>query len=200
MPTKLPPAFYQQDDVVSIARQLLGKRLCTYIDGQITAGMIVETEAYRAPEDPASHAHNYRRTHRNEAMYLQGGMSYVYLIYGIYKLFNVVTNSQDIPHAVLIRAIEPLEGITTMLQRRQLPKIQTRLSAGPGVLGQALGIDLSHSGIDLQGNTIWISPYQEIEADHIVASPRIGLGKSVTEPYFSMPWRFHIKDNCWVSK
>jgi DNA-3-methyladenine glycosylase len=120
---KLALEFYSRKDVELIARQLLGKVLCSNIEGDITCGMIVETEAYAGITDRASHAYGGRRTARTEIMYRPGGTAYVYLCYGIHHLFNVVTNVQDQPHAVLIRAIEPIEGIDVMLKRRKQTKL-----------------------------------------------------------------------------
>jgi DNA-3-methyladenine glycosylase len=132
--TKLPLSFYQQDDVLEVSRKLLGKYLFTHFDNVLTGGMIIETEAYRAPEDRASHAYGMRRTKRNEVMYQAGGVCYVYLCYGIHALFNVITNQEGIPHAILIRAIKPLVGIETMLKRRHKQKIDCNLTGGPGTL------------------------------------------------------------------
>jgi DNA-3-methyladenine glycosylase len=153
---KLPLNFYQQDDVLEISRKLLGKYLFTYFDSVLTGGMIIETEAYRAPEDRASHAYGMRRTKRNEVMYQAGGVCYVYLCYGIHTLFNVITNQEGIPHAILIRAIKPLVGIEAMLKRRHKQKIDCNLTGGPGTLTQALGIKLSHNGLSLLSSQIWI--------------------------------------------
>ncbi len=121
--SKLNRDFYQREDVLSISRELLGKILCTNFDGKFTNGMIVETEAYAGETDHASHAYGGRRTNRTETMYSPGGTAYVYLCYGIHHLFNVVTNAEDNPHAILIRAIEPIKGIESMLQRRNMVKI-----------------------------------------------------------------------------
>lgn len=201
MNTILDKKFYLNTDVVNIAKNLLGKKLCTMIDGKFTSGMIVETEAYNAPEDAASHAFNNRRTPRTEVMFAEGGVAYIYLIYGIYKLFNVISNEKEIPHAILIRAVEPLDGIDIMIERRGLSKLQNNLTNGPGLYTQALGIELAHTGIDLtQKQVIWIENYQTIADSEIIASPRVGLGKSVFEPFYSIPWRFRIKNNQWTSK
>lgn len=197
---KLGKPFYLNTDVVKLAQELLGKKLCTLINGQYTSGMIVETEAYKAPEDAGSHAYNGRRTIRTETMYREGGIAYVYLIYGMYKLFNVVTNENGMAHAVLIRAMEPLEGTDHMLNRRKMKQVHRKLCAGPGLLTQALGIEMKHNEIDLCGDTIWIEDYLSIEAEKIESFARIGLGKLVSEPYLSMPWRFTLKDSIWVSK
>jgi DNA-3-methyladenine glycosylase len=128
---KIPLEFYQGVDVVAIARELLGKVLVTNIDGAITSGMIVETEAYHGLKDKACHAYNGRRTARTEVMYQSGGLAYVYLCYGIHSLFNIVTNVKDRADAVLIRAIEPLEGLEVMMERRKQAKLQPTLTAGP---------------------------------------------------------------------
>ncbi len=128
--SKLPLEFYQQEDVLEISRMLLGKYVITYFDNFLTGGMIIETEAYRAPEDRASHAYQMRRTKRNEIMYAMGGVCYIYLCYGIHTLFNIVTNQKEIPHAVLIRAIKPIIGVKTMLLRRNRQNVDSSLTGG----------------------------------------------------------------------
>lgn len=196
---KLPPDFYLRDDVVAIAKELLGKKLCTNFNGGFTSGIIVETEAYRAPEDPASHAFQNRLTPRTKAFFEDGGIAYVYLIYGMYKLFNVVTNFRDIPHAILIRAVEPVDGVELMLERRKLETVKRNLTGGPGLVSMALGIDLEHNFENLNGNQIWIEDAPEVSENQIVSSARVGMGNNVFEPYFSMPWRFRIKNNKFTS-
>jgi DNA-3-methyladenine glycosylase len=204
----LPRDFYLHDDVVQIAQDLLGTFLITEINGERTVGKIVETEAYRAPEDKASHAYNYRRTARNEQMYAPGGTAYVYICYGIHHLFNVVTNVAGIPHAVLIRAVEPVEGMETMLLRRGMEVLQPRLTAGPGALAQAMGITTLYSGIDLteeaspirvedsgtrvEGQGTWV------KEEHIIAGPRVGL--STAQEWTDTPWRFRVKNSIWTSR
>ena len=131
--SKLGIDFYQREDILTISRQLLGKILCTNFNDKLTTGIIVETEAYAGVADRASHAYGDRRTNRTEVMYSPPGTAYVYLCYGIHHLFNVVTNGEGIPHAVLIRAIEPMEGIDIMLQRRKMNKLLPKLTAGPGI-------------------------------------------------------------------
>ena len=138
----LPSSFYQKTDVIYLAKKLLGKAIYTNINNELTAGIIVETESYRGVNDKASHAYNNKRTKKNEAMYLEGGNIYVYICYGIHHLLNVVTNKKDIPHAILIRAIEPTIGIDIMLKRRNKKKENYSLTAGPGSLTQALGISI----------------------------------------------------------
>jgi DNA-3-methyladenine glycosylase len=196
---KLPESFYSRTDVVLIAKELLGKVLVTEIDGIRTAGMITETEAYAGETDKASHAYGGRRTRRTEVMYMHGGAAYVYLCYGIHHLFNVVTNVQDIPHAVLIRAVEPLEGIDTMLVRRRKEKLQPSLTAGPGAMSMALGIDTIHTGLSLQGQSIYIEDRGiKIKSKDIVAATRVGVAYALDDAL--RPYRFYIKGNAYVSK
>ncbi len=195
---KLPVQFYLQQDVEQAAEKLLGCLLYTQIDGKRCSGRIVETEAYAGTTDRASHAWNGRRTKRTQVMYRPGGVAYVYLIYGIHALFNVVTNKQDIPHAVLIRAVEPVEGTATMLQRRNMSALNPKLSAGPGLLTRALGITTAHTGLDLQGNRIWIESGMSLTDDQIVAGPRIGVDYAGEDAL--LPRRFGIKDSAWLSR
>ena len=199
MPT-LPRSFYTGADVLAISRALLGKTLLTRIGSGVTGGMIVETEAYAGREDRASHAHAGRRTPRTEVMYRIGGTAYVYLCYGIHALFNVVTNQEGEPHAVLIRAIEPTVGIPHMLRRRARERLDRTLTAGPGTLSRALGIDVRHTATDLTGHTtIWIEDRGVSPRPRdILASPRIGV--DYAGPHAHRPWRFSIRDNPWVSQ
>ena len=172
----LPVEFYQRKNVLRIARELLGKVLVTNWDGIITSGRIVECEAYNGISDKASHAASGRRTARNEILYGTGGFSYVYLCYGIHHLFNVVTNIQDTPHAILIRAVEPLEGIEEMLRRTGKKKLDHTLTRGPGNLSKALGIYTRHNGILLSGENIFIADDgKKYGRKEIVAAPRIGV-------------------------
>jgi DNA-3-methyladenine glycosylase len=194
----IPLSFYQQENVLKLSQDLLGKYLFTHIDNYLTGGIIVETEAYRAPEDRASHAYGMRRTKRNAIMYQAGGYSYVYLCYGIHTLFNIITNLADIPHAILIRAIEPKVGIETMLQRRLKTKLDYSLTAGPGALTRALGITLAHNGLPLTGSTIWVEDQGVmIKSEEILASPRVGVAYAGQDAL--LPWRFRIKNNAWTS-
>lgn len=196
---KLPKAFYTRPDVVQISRELLGKFLYTNIDGILTGGMIVETEAYSGRNDKACHAHLERRTKRTEIMYAEGGHAYVYLIYGIYSLFNIVTNVEGLADAVLIRAIEPTDGLREMQLRRNLAAIQHNLTGGPGLLTMALGIKTKHYGEDLTGNLIWLEDRGiVIPENEIIASPRVGI--AYAEEHVHLPWRFRIKGNKWTSK
>jgi len=188
---KLTKTFYIRDDVLQISKDLLGKVLCTRLNGKITAGKIIETEAYSGAEDKASHAYGNRRTKRTQIMFRQGGVAYVYLCYGIHSLFNVVTNVEDIPDAILIRAIEPLEGIDIMRRRRNLTK-ENNLTAGPGTLSKALGIEYKHTGIDLCGDKIWIEDRGiSIAQKDIITSKRIGVNYAGKDAL--LPWRFRVK-------
>ncbi len=185
---------------MQISQELLGKYLVTNINRQITSGKIVETEAYRAPDDKACHAYNNRRTDRTEVMFAEGGKAYVYLCYGIHHLFNVVTAKEDIAHAVLIRAIEPADNIDVMLTRRNMKKLERRISAGPGTLSQALGITSKWTGIDMTApdSPIWIENRGEnILSKNIIASPRVGI--DYAEECVGWPWRFRIKNSMWTS-
>ncbi|HHP7242883.1 MAG TPA: DNA-3-methyladenine glycosylase [Cyclobacteriaceae bacterium] len=195
----LDKSFYLRQDCVAVARALIGKNLFSNIEGVLTAGKIVETEAYCGENDKASHAYGGRRTTRTEIMYQEGGVAYVYLIYGIYHLFNVVTNAQDTPHAVLVRALEPNTGIETMMRRRRLNEIKKNLTGGPGLLTQALGIKRSHSGTSLLGDQLWIEDVDEVVTDDQIESDR-RVGVDYAEEYSAYPWRFFLKANKWVSK
>ena len=196
---KLPLSFYQNEDVLLLAQELLGKQLFTLIDGELTGGTIVETEAYNGVSDKASHAYGGRFTNRTQTMYLLGGHAYVYLCYGIHHLFNVVTGREDTPHAVLIRGLEPVTGVALMLHRRNMPVLKPNLTAGPGALAKALGIDRNLNGKDLSGNDIWIEDNGiSIPAKDIVAASRVGV--AYAEDHALLPWRFYVKGNKFVSK
>ncbi|GAA4305942.1 DNA-3-methyladenine glycosylase [Nibribacter koreensis] len=197
--SKLPPSFYTRPDSVTIARELLGKHFYSSFDGVLTGGMIVETEAYSGENDAACHAHLGRRTKRTQIMYETGGISYVYLIYGIYSLFNIVTNTAGTADAVLIRAIEPTEGLPEMQLRRGLTKIEPRLTAGPGLVTQAMGISTVHNGVSLFGNEIWLEDRGDSFSDEeIIAGPRVGVAYAGADAL--LPWRFSVKGSKWVSK
>ena len=196
---KLPKSFYTRPNVVQIAQELLGKYLYTNQDGLLTGGMIVETEAYSGVNDRACHAHLNRRTPRTEIMYHEGGVAYVYLVYGMYNLFNIITNVEGQADAVLVRAIEPEAGVEEMLLRRNMASIKPNLTAGPGVLSIALGINRKHYGIPLTGDTIWIEDKGlEVPAESIAVGPRIGVDYAGDDAL--LPWRFWLKGNRWVSR
>lgn len=195
---KLGYDFYQGLDVNVLAQQLLGKQLFTYIDGIVTGGVIVETEAYAGVVDKASHAFGGRLTERTKTMYLAGGVAYVYLCYGIHHLFNVVTGPLNTPHAVLIRGLEPTAGIDTMLERRRMNKLKPNLTGGPGALAKALGIDKRLNAMDLTADQIWIEDGLQLGGEQIVSSPRVGVAYAAE--HASLPWRYYVKGNRFVSK
>ncbi|HKG07107.1 MAG TPA: DNA-3-methyladenine glycosylase [Pedobacter sp.] len=196
---KLPFSFYQSADVNLLAVQLLGKQLFTFVDGVLTGGTIVETEAYKGIEDRASHAYGGRLTGRTGVMYERGGVAYVYLCYGIHHLFNVVTAPQGIPHAILIRGLEPVTGLDTMLLRRNMPALKPNLTAGPGALAKALGIDKGLNARDLLGDEIWIADSGiHFNSEQIIASPRVGVDYAGDDAL--LPWRYYVKGNRFVSK
>ncbi len=188
---KLQKKFYERDDVVAIARELLGKYLFTNFKNKLTGGIIIETEAYIGLTDRASHSFGGRRTARNEMMYADGGTAYVYICYGIHHLFNVVTNKKNIPDAVLIRAILPIHGIETILKRRGMKEMKKNISGGPGTVGVALGIDKIHSGINLLSDKIWIEDRKHfIDEKKIIAGKRIGVESAGEAAHY--PYRFRI--------
>jgi DNA-3-methyladenine glycosylase len=189
---KLPVSFYSRRDVIKIAFELIGKYLYTNIDGIFTGGIITETEAYNGEIDRASHAYGGRRTARTEIMYNAPGHAYVYLIYGIHSLFNVVTNQAGIPHAVLIRALYPTEGIEQMIIRRKVKTAKpVELCLGPGTVSQALGIHFSMTGTLLTGDRIWIEDKGlKIPKSKIQIGPRIGVDYAGEDA--SLPYRFRI--------
>lgn len=195
---KLPREFYTRSDVLEVARDLLGKKLVVpNRSGVRVAGLIVETEAYRGPEDRASHAYNDRRTVRTETMYGRGGTAYVYFVYGMYNQFNVVTNAEDVPHAILVRAVEPSEGLDIMRRRRR-GRSEYELTSGPGRLCLALGIDRQLDKADLLGERVWIEEGVSISPRQVARGPRIGI--DYAEEWAKKPWRFWIKDNPFVSR
>jgi DNA-3-methyladenine glycosylase len=196
---RLPREFYTRPSVLTVARDLLGTRLVVPTgDGARVAGIIVETEAYRAPRDRASHAYGGRRTRRTETMYAVGGTAYVYFVYGMYHQFNVVTGVEDVAHAVLVRALEPLEGIEVMRTRRP-GRLDHKLASGPGALCLALGIDRSHDKADLLGDRVWLEEGPaRVAASAIARGPRIGI--DYAGEWAARPWRFWLRDNPHVSR
>lgn len=193
---KLPLSYYHHDDVVEIARDLIGKKIVTNFKGKLTSGIITETEAYAGEIDKASHAYGGRRTARTETMYAEGGISYVYLCYGIHHLFNIVTNEKDIPHAVLIRGILPVDGIETIKKRRKSLLSLTKIASGPGTLSQSLGITTKNNGSSLIRSEIWVEN-TEIKPIQIKSGSRIGVdyaGKDALLPYrFFVPEPLKMK-------
>jgi DNA-3-methyladenine glycosylase len=195
---KLPREFYTRPNVLQVARELLGKLLVVpTANGTRVSGMIVETEAYRGPEDRASHAYGGRRTKRTETMYQHGGVAYVYFVYGMYDQFNVVCNVADIPHAILVRALEPVEGVEVMRTRRD-GLSDRNLANGPGKLCMALAINRELDRADLLGTRVWLEEFRRIPASRIARGPRIGI--DYAEEWVDKPWRFWIRDNEFVSR
>ena len=188
---KLPLSYYLQEDVVEIARDLIGKKLVTNFNGKLTSGIITETEAYAGETDRASHAFGGRRTERTETMYARGGISYVYLCYGIHHLFNIVTNQKDIPHAVLIRGILPLDGTEIIQERRKSSLPLHKIAAGPGTLSKALGITTRNNGISLVKAEIWVES-SEIKPIQIKKGARIGVDYAGKDAL--LPYRFYVPD------
>jgi len=195
--------FFQRDDVVAISRDLIGMILCSEMDGVVTGGRIVETEAYGGITDRASHAYGGRRTGRTETMYAPGGVCYIYLCYGIHHLFNVVTGPEGRPDAVLIRALEPITGIETMLTRRNLDRVQRRVAGGPGLVSQSLGLTTNQNGISLiHSGKIWLESDQKLSLTQednveIIASPRVGVDYAGEDA--DRPWRFRLKGSKFTS-
>lgn len=195
----LPKSFYLRDDVLQIAQELIGKVLVTNFGGVLTSGIISETEAYAGTTDRASHAFGGRRTARTEFMFREGGTAYVYLCYGIHSLFNVVTNTEGIPHAVLIRGIIPLEGKEIMLERSGKKKTDKNFGNGPGKVSKILGIHYSNTGESLIPQTpdsrlnIWIEDRNMlIPGSHIDITPRIGVDYAGDDA--KLPYRYIIKN------
>ena len=196
---KLPLSFYQREDVVAVAKELLGKYLFTCIDGVTIGGYIVETEAYNGVVDKASHAFGNRLTPRTKTMFMQGGIAYVYLCYGIHEMFNIVTSSEGHPQAILIRAIQPTDGLEAMQIRRNMPVLKPTITAGPGSVAKALGISRNINAFSLQGDTIWLEDRGlHFPDNQIKAGPRIGVAYAAEDAL--LPYRFYVKGNIYVSK
>jgi len=189
---KLERSFYTRQDVVQIARELIGKVVYTKFNDEITAGIIIETEAYEGVTDRASHAYGNRRTSRTEVMYASGGVAYVYLCYGVHSLFNIVTNKQGTPHAVLIRGIYPLEGLDVMKKRADRPYLRKGSGSGPGNVSKLLGIHYSHSGADLLGDDIWLEDNGFVFNGQILSGTRIGVNYAGKDAL--LPYRFWIPE------
>ena len=196
---KLPPSFYLNTDVVYLAKSLIGKYLFTCIDGITTGGYIVETEAYNGAIDRASHAFGNRNTPRTSTMFMEGGIAYVYLCYGIHEMFNVVTSVEGQPHAILIRAIDPTDGIEAMLWRRNMETLKPNITRGPGSVAKALGISRAINAISLQEDTLWIEDRGlAIPDEEIASGPRVGVDYAGDDAL--LPYRFYVKGNVYVSK
>jgi len=196
--TRLSQGFFTRTDTLRIARDLLGKVLVVpTADGRRVSGMIVETEAYLGEVDKAAHSYGGRRTARNEITYAEGGHVYVFFVYGMYYQLNLVTGAADHPHVVLIRAVEPLDGIEIMRERRGEMK-DKNLTSGPGKLCIALGITRDLNGEDLQGDRIWVEEYRIFKKREVAAGPRVGI--DYAKEFAHVPWRFWVDGNPFVSK
>jgi DNA-3-methyladenine glycosylase len=196
---KLAEQYYLGSDVVFISKNLLGKYLFTYIDGVTTGGYIVETEAYNGVLDRASHAYGNRQTPRTKTMFMQGGIAYVYLCYGIHEMFNIVTSVEGHPQAILIRAVHPTDGIKAMQVRRNMLVVKPTITAGPGSVAKALGISRNINAISLQSDTIWIEDRGlDFTDEQIAAGPRIGVAYAKEDAL--LPYRFYVKGDIYVSK
>lgn len=194
---KLPLSFYLRNDVVKIAQDLLGKILVTNWNGEYTSGRIVETEAYAGEADKASHA-SKGRTARTEVMFEQGGKAYVYLCYGIHQMFNIVTNKKGIPHAILIRGVEPINGIDIMLARTGKKKLDETLTRGPGNVGKAFGFHTSQCGLLVTSKELFIADDGFLVTKSMTGtSARIGVGYA--GDHAEWHYRFFIKGNKYVS-
>ena len=196
--TKLPLEFYKRENVLQVANDLIGKLLVTKWNGILTTGRIVEVEAYEGIIDRASHAYGGRRTKRNEIMYGEGGKAYVYLCYGIHHLFNVVTHSKETPHAILIRALEPVNGIESMLERTGKAVPDHTLTRGPGNVSKALGIHTMHSGYSLLSNELYLADDAfTYPRKQVMRSARIGV--DYAGPHALWPYRIYVKGSPYVS-
>ncbi len=203
---KLPREFYTRADTLQIARDLLGKLLVVPNEkGERVAGMIVETEAYLGAIDKAAHSFGNRRTKRTETMFAIGGTVYIFFIYGMYFQFNIVVGAVDTPHAILIRAVEPIENIETMRARRDAGSRNAtskmpdkNLTSGPGKLCIALGINKTFNNESLLGGRVWLENGKAFSANDINCGKRIGI--DYAEEFVEKPWRFWVKDNKFVSR
>jgi DNA-3-methyladenine glycosylase len=194
-PVKLKRQFFQQP-TLDVAKSLLGKVLVRRLRGKNLAGMIVETEAYVGPHDLACHA-SKGKTSRTSIMFQEGGCAYVYMIYGFYFCLNAVTESEDYPAAVLIRAVEPLDHVSVMKTLRKNPDRDTNIASGPGKLCMAMAIDKALNGTDLSGDTLWIED-RKLKIGRIAAGPRVGV--DYAGEYKDKPWRFYVRGNPHVSR
>lgn len=189
--------FFRQD-TIKVAVQLLGQTLVRVIkDGSVLKGRIVETEAYLGLKDSSCHSFGGRKTNRTQTMYLPGGHAYVYFTYGMHYCFNVVTGNTTQPEAVLIRALEPLEGVQEMMINRRLDKNHFNLTNGPAKLCQALKIDKNLNGESLIGDSIYIEKGRTMSSWEFEVDQRIGLSPYSDSYYW--PLRFYIKNNPYVS-
>ncbi len=193
---KLAPAYFQSTDVVHLAKDLIGCKLSTFTNQKLTSGIITETEAYAGQGDKACHAHLGRFTKRTSVMYEPGGIAYIYLCYGIHHLFNIVTNTKGHADAVLIRSVEPVDGIDIILERRQKNTLDKSLTSGPGNLTKAFGLTKDHNTQSVCSDIIWLEP-KTTEIKNIVETTRIGI--DYAEEDALLPWRFYHADAKFVS-
>jgi DNA-3-methyladenine glycosylase len=194
---KVKKEFFQSSNVVKLAKQLVGYRIFTLIDNQLTSGIITETEAYAGQGDKACHSHLGRFTKRTSVMYEPGGITYIYLCYGIHHLFNIVTNTKGNADAILIRAFKPEHGIEIMLKRRQKSKVDKTLTSGPGNVTQALGLTKSHNAHSVCSDEIWI---ESAEFDPINLEETTRIGIDYAEEDADLPWRFYDKSSRFISR
>jgi len=201
---KLKREFYNRP-TLDVAKDLLGKKLIYYINGERLVGKIIEVEAYIGAIDKAAHSYNNKITKRTKVMFGPPGYSYVYLIYGMYNCMNVITQKEGEAAGILIRAIEPIEGMNTMAKNRydklfkELSKKQViNLGNGPGKLCMAMDITRANNNMDLCGNTLWIEDVILDSKFEVVTTKRINI--DYAEEAIDFPWRFYIKDNCFISK
>lgn len=195
---KIELAFYERTDTLAIARDLIGKLLVTQLEGFKTVGRIVEAEAYAGVGDKASHARGGLRSARTEIMYGRAGKVYVYLCYGIHQMFNIVTHRIGEPHAILIRAVEPVEGIEKMIQRTGKRIGDQSITRGPSNVAKALGLHTIHTGTDLLGESIFVAEDGfKISKSQIIATPRIGVDYAAEDAL--LPYRFLLRNNPYVS-
>ena len=196
---KLPVEYYHSNNVVALSRDLIGKYLFTCIDGELSGGYIAETEAYAGIIDRASHSFGGKVTPRTQTMYLPGGVAYVYLCYGIHEMFNIVTSVGGEPHAILVRAIVPTDGIDIIMRRRNMDTLKPNITKGPGSVAKALGISRKINALSLQSDTIWVEDRGLSFADtDVAAGPRIGVDYAGEDAL--LPYRFYLRGNIYVSK
>jgi DNA-3-methyladenine glycosylase len=196
---KLPESYYHNTDTVAISRDLIGKYLFTCIDGILTGGYIVETEAYTGVNDKAAHSYGGKLTPRTRTMYMRGGLSYVYLCYGIHEMFNIVVGDEGQPHAILIRAVQPTDGLDVMMIRRNLDTLKPNITKGPGSVAKALGISRRINAVSLQSDVIWVEDRGLTFPDYeVAAGPRVGVDYAGEDAL--LPYRFYVRGNIYVSK
>ncbi|MCR4858786.1 MAG: DNA-3-methyladenine glycosylase [Bacteroidales bacterium] len=173
---RLQKSYFLGNDVESIARSLLGKYLFTKKEGQLAGGILTEVEAYKGIGDRASHAYGGRRTRRNEMMYQEGGVVYMFLCYGMHSMLNFVTNAEDVPDAILVRGLLPTHGEELMLQRTGKLRGGASLTDGPGKVCKALGLTVADNGVSLDGDTVWLEDRDlSVPDDKVEITPRIGV-------------------------